>query len=373
MMESLMNVHETHRPNDGVGAPADGDEVTALLESGREQGFVEAGRVAEVARELELDRGQVEELLLALEEAGIDVVEDETPGAGHDDEVADDGDRAADTDLSSFDTVRQYLREIARVPLLTAAQEVALARRIERHDMQAKRQLIEANLRLVVSIAKRYVRTSMPLLDLIQEGNLGLIRATEKFDHRKGYRFSTYATWWIRQAVMRATANQGRTVRTPVHVVEQMNRLARRQRALAARLSREPTPEELAAAMGVAPDKVREIMRVSQEPVSLEQPVGGDEASLCDLIEDDGDPTPLEAVGDILRREEIRRVLADLSQRERRVIELRFGLDDDRPRTLEEVGREFGVSRERIRQVEAKTLAKLRSFCTIQGLRDTGS
>jgi RNA polymerase primary sigma factor len=369
-----MNAHETHRPDNGIGVPVDGDEVAALLESGREQGFVEARRVAEVARELELDRGQVEELLLALEEAGVDVVEDETPDAGIDDEVAGSGERSAvSDDLSSFDTVRQYLREIARVPLLTAAQEVALARRIERHDMQAKRQLIEANLRLVVSIAKRYVRTSMPLLDLIQEGNLGLIRATEKFDYHKGYRFSTYATWWIRQAVMRATANQGRTVRTPVHVVEQMNRLARRQRPLQARLSREPTPEELAAAMGVTPDRVREILQVGQEPVSLEQPIGDDEASLCDLIEDDGGPTPLEAVGDILRREEIRRVLADLSHRERRVIELRFGLDDDRPRTLEEVGREFGVSRERIRQVEAKTLAKLRSFCTIQNLRDTGS
>ena len=372
MMESLMTVHETHRSDHGVGIPAEGDEVATLLEKGHEQGFVEAARVAEVAREIGLDRGQVEELLLAFEEAGIDVVEDESPDDSRGDESAEDDERAA-ADFSSFDTVRQYLREIARVPLLTAAQEVSLARRIERHDMQAKRQLIEANLRLVVSIAKRYVRASMPLLDLIQEGNLGLIRATEKFDYRRGYRFSTYATWWIRQAIMRATANQGRTVRAPVHVVEQMNRLARVQRELQARLSREPTPEELADTMGVTPERVREILQVSQEPVSLEQPIGDDEASLCDLIEDDGELTPLEAVGDILRREEIRRVLADLSQRERRVIELRFGLDDDRPRTLEEVGREFGVSRERIRQVEAKTLAKLRSFCTIQGLRDTGS
>jgi RNA polymerase primary sigma factor len=371
MMKSLMTVHETHRSENGIGAPAESDELAALLEKAHDQGFVEAGRVADVARDLELDRGQVEELLLAFEEAGIDVVEDERPEGGRGDEVPEEDDRAAD--FSSFDTVRQYLREIARVPLLTAAQEVSLARRIERHDMQAKRQMIEANLRLVVSIAKRYVRASMPLLDLIQEGNLGLIRATEKFDYRKGYRFSTYATWWIRQAIMRATANQGRTVRAPVHVVEQMNRLARLQRELQARLSREPTPEELADAMGVAPDRVREILKVSQEPVSLEQPIGDDEASLCDLIEDDGGTTPLEAVGDILRREEIRRVLADLTQRERRVIELRFGLDDDRPRTLEEVGREFGVSRERIRQVEAKTLAKLRSFCTIQGRQLTAS
>jgi RNA polymerase primary sigma factor len=372
MMESLMSSHTTH-PSEAADSPTEGDEVAALLERGREQGFVEAARVAGVARELELDRGQVEDVLLALEEAGVEVVEDEAAGDGHGDEAGDEGEREAVADFASFDTVRQYLREIARVPLLTAAQEVSLARRIERHDMQAKRQLIEANLRLVVSIAKRYVRTSMPLLDLIQEGNLGLIRATEKFDHRKGYRFSTYATWWIRQAVMRATANQGRTVRAPVHVVEQMNRLARLQRELQARLAREPTPVELAVAMGVTPDRVRDILQVGQEPVSLEQPIGDDEASLCDLIEDDGGPTPLEAVGEILRREEIRRVLAELSQRERRVIELRFGLDDDTPRTLEEVGREFGVSRERIRQVEAKTLAKLRSFCAIQGLRDTGS
>ncbi len=368
-----MNTHETYRTDDAGSAPRESDEVAALLERGREQGFVETGRIAVVARELELDRGQVEELLLTLEEAGVDVVEDEASGDGRGDEAAEEAEPEPVADFASFDTVRQYLREIARVPLLTAAQEVSLARRIQRHDMQAKRQMIEANLRLVVSIAKRYVRTSMPLLDLIQEGNLGLIRATEKFDHRKGYRFSTYATWWIRQAIMRATANQSRTVRAPVHVVEQMNRLARLQRELQARLSREPTPEELATAMGVAPDRVREIQQISQEPVSLEQPIGDDEASLCDLIEDDGGPTPLEAVGDLLRREEIRRVLAELSHRERRVIELRFGLDDDTPRTLEEVGREFGVSRERIRQVEAKTLAKLRSFCTIQGLRDTGS
>jgi len=368
-----MSSHQTH-PSEAADSPIEGDEVAALLDRGREQGFVEAARVAGVARELELDRGQVEELLLAFEEAGVDVVEDETAGDGDTEPAAAAAtERESVADFASFDTVRQYLREIARVPLLTAAQEVSLARRIERHDMQAKRQLIEANLRLVVSIAKRYVRTSMPLLDLIQEGNLGLIRATEKFDPRKGYRFSTYATWWIRQAIMRATANQGRTVRAPVHVVEQMNRLARRQRVLQARRAREPTPEELAVAMGVTPDRVRDIQQVGQEPVSLEQPIGDDEASLCDLIEDDGGPTPLEAVGEILRREEIRRVLAELSHRERRVIELRFGLDDDTPRTLEEVGREFGVSRERIRQVEAKTLAKLRSFCTIQGLRDTGS
>ena len=368
-----MSSHQTH-PSEAADSPIEGDEVAALLDRGREQGFVEAARVAGVARELELDRGQVEELLLAFEEAGVDVVEDETAGDGDTEPAAAAAtERESVADFASFDTVRQYLREIARVPLLTAAQEVSLARRIERHDMQAKRQLIEANLRLVVSIAKRYVRTSMPLLDLIQEGNLGLIRATEKFDPRKGYRFSTYATWWIRQAIMRATANQGRTVRAPVHVVEQMNRLARLQRELQARLSREPTPEELADAMGVTPERVRDILQVAQEPVSLEQPIGDDEASLCDLIEDDGGPTPLEAVGEILRREEIRRVLAELSHRERRVIELRFGLDDDTPRTLEEVGREFGVSRERIRQVEAKTLAKLRSFCTIQGLRDTGS
>ena len=264
-----------------------------------------------------------------------------------------------------------YFREIARVPLLTAVQEVSLAKRIERHDMEAKRKLIEANLRLVVSIAKRYSRTGMPMLDLIQDGNLGLIRAVEKFDYRRGYKFSTYATWWIRQAISRAAADQARTIRVPVHMVEQINKLIRVQRELQASLGREPTPEESAARMGITAEKVREIVRVSQEPVSLETPVGDeDDSQLSDFIDDPEAVTPVEAVDEIVQRELMAKVLASLTHREREIIELRFGFNDERPRTLEEVGQRFGVTRERVRQIEAKTLTKLRSFRDVARLRD---
>jgi RNA polymerase primary sigma factor len=264
-----------------------------------------------------------------------------------------------------------YLKEIGKVPLLTAEEEVSLAKRIERHEMEAKRKLIEANLRLVVSIAKRYVGRGMLFLDLIQEGNLGLIRAVEKFDYRKGYKFSTYATWWIRQAITRAIADQARTIRIPVHMVETINKLIRVQRQLLQDIGREPTPEEIAHEMGTTAQKVREILKISQEPVSLETPIGEEEDSqLGDFIEDEDATMPVEAVSEIMQKEELNMVLGTLTHRERKVIELRFGLKGEHPRTLEEVGQKFGVTRERIRQIEAKTLAKLKAYRDSQRLRD---
>jgi RNA polymerase primary sigma factor len=267
--------------------------------------------------------------------------------------------------------VRMYLREIGRVPLLTAAQEISLAKRIEHRDMSAKAELIEANLRLVVSVAKRYVGRGLAFLDLIQEGNLGLIRAVEKFDYRKGFKFSTYATWWIRQAITRAIADQARTIRVPVHMVETINRLSRVQRQLLQDLGREPSVEELAAELEVTPQRVREIQKIAQEPVSLETPVGEEEDSeLGDLIEDRGVLGPADATAVLLRREELEEVLSHLSHRERKVLELRFGLRGEEPRTLEEVGQRFGVTRERIRQIEAKTLNKLHAYRDTQRLRE---
>ena len=270
----------------------------------------------------------------------------------------------------SSDPVRNYLAQIGRVALLSAAQEVALAKRIERRDMAAKRAMIEANLRLVVSIAKRYDGHGLPLLDLIQEGNLGLIRAVEKFDYRRGFKFSTLAHWWIRQAITRALSDKARTIRLPVHVVEAQNKLLGVQRRFEQRTGREPTPEEIAAEMGVGAERVREIIRTSRAPVSLETPSGEGDSALGELIEDQAAIEPLAAASEVERRAQVEHLLDALTQRERRVIELRFGLRDGRPRTLEEVGREFDLSRERVRQIEAKTLAKLRSFRNSQDLRD---
>ena len=264
-----------------------------------------------------------------------------------------------------------YFKEIGKVPLLTAEEEVSLAKRIERRDMEAKRKLIEANLRLVVSIAKRYVGRGMPFLDLIQEGNLGLMRAVEKFDYRRGFKFSTYATWWIRQAITRAIADQARTIRVPVHMVEQINKLIRVQRQLLQDIGREPTPEEIAAEMDTTEAKVREILKISQDPVSLETPIGEEhDAQLGDFIEDEDATMPVEAVGEIMQKEELDSVLSTLTHRERKIIELRFGLKGGHPRTLEEVGQKFGLTRERIRQIEVKTLAKLTSYRDSQRLRD---
>jgi RNA polymerase primary sigma factor len=339
------------------------DEVRALISEGREAGVLTAGRIADAAESAELSDDQQERLLQLLAEFEIEVVADPVPAP-----------ERARLDLSvrapSADPVRLYLREIGRVRLLTAAEEVSLAKRIERNDMEAKASLIEANLRLVVSVAKRYVGRGLSFLDLIQEGNLGLIRAVEKFDYRKGYKFSTYATWWIRQAITRAIADQARTIRVPVHMVETINRLSRVQRQLVQDLGREPTVEELAKELELTPDKVREIRKVAQEPVSLETPVGEDDDSeLGDLLEDDGVQGPSDAVTGRLRHEELERLLESLSGRERKIIELRFGLNGEEPRTLEEVGRRFGVTRERIRQIEAKTLAKLKSDGDSERLR----
>ena len=343
----------------------DSDEVRELLAEGREQGFLTAEHVQDRLQDVELTTEQIDDLFLAFNELSIDIVESDAPvhGAAAEPEEA----AAPKLDLSiktqSSDPVRSYLTEIGKVPLLTGAQEVALAKRIERHDMQAKHKLIEANLRLVVSIAKRYGWSNMSFLDLIQEGNLGLIRAVEKFDYRRGYKFSTYATWWIRQAITRGMANQARTIRVPAHMVEQINKLVRVQRKLQSDSAREPTPDEIAAEMGITPAKVREILKISQQPLSLESPIGDEgDSQLGDFIEDKDATPAVEAVSDIMQKEELNEVLSMLPFRERKIIELRFGLKDQQPRTLEEVGQTFDLTRERIRQIENKTLAKLTSY-----------
>ena len=308
------------------------------------------------------------------EEVEDEVLDEDEEDEAEEAEVKEDG---ADIDLSVpegvalDDPVRMYLKEIGRVPLLTAEEEVELAKRMEMGDREAKQRLIESNLRLVVSIAKRYVGRGMAFLDLIQEGNMGLIKAVEKFDYRKGYKLSTYATWWIRQAITRAIADQARTIRIPVHMVETINKLVRTSRELVQELGREPTAEEIAEKMGITPEKVREIQKIAQEPVSLETPIGEEEDShLGDFIEDVDVLAPDEAASYLLLKEQIEEVLSGLNDREQRVLRLRFGLDDGRPRTLEEVGREFGVTRERIRQIEAKALRKLRNPQRSKKLRD---
>jgi RNA polymerase sigma factor, sigma-70 family len=378
--ENVSNDPEQRKPSEPAehGLSLEGiEEVDALMVEGREQGYLNVDHIHDVLKDVELDANQFDDFLLLLHDIGVDVIEgDESPGEGRPGESgSEEEEPAPQLDLSvktrSFDPVRMYLREIGKVPLLTAVQEVSLAKRIERHDMEAKHELIEANLRLVVSIAKRYARSSMPILDLIQEGNLGLIRAVEKFDYRRGYKFSTYATWWIRQAISRAAADQARTIRIPVHMVEQINKLTRVQRDLQSRLGREPTAEEIATQMSTTPQKVREILKISQEPVSLETPVGDeDNSQLSDFIEDEAAVTPVEAVNEVMQRELIDKVLKTLTHREREIIELRFGFNDERPRTLEEVGQKLGVTRERIRQIEAKTLIKLHSFRDVQRLHD---
>ncbi|NWL86725.1 RNA polymerase sigma factor RpoD [Paenibacillus sp. 79R4] len=269
------------------------------------------------------------------------------------------------------DPVRMYLKEIGRVPLLSAEEEIELAQRVEQGDEEAKRRLAEANLRLVVSIARRYVGRGMVFLDLIQEGNMGLIKAVEKFDYSKGFKFSTYATWWIRQAITRAIADQARTIRIPVHMVETINKLIRVSRQLLQEIGREPTPEEIAAEMGISPEKVREIMKIAQEPVSLETPIGEEnDSNLGDFIEDHEALAPADAAAFELLREQLEEVLDTLTEREENVLRLRFGMDDGRSRTLEEVGKEFGVTRERIRQIEAKALRKLRHPSRSKRLKD---
>ncbi|HSL95264.1 MAG TPA: sigma-70 family RNA polymerase sigma factor [Thermoleophilia bacterium] len=368
-MEKIIEILHEHR---GEG-PLDHavDDVRALVAEGHEQGYLDAGRVHDALREADLTPEQMEEVFTALDDLGIDVLGSEVPAAA---ESAAEEDRPA-LDLSvkalPSDPTRLYLREIGKVPLLTAEQEVSLAKRIERRDMEAKRQLIEANLRLVVSIAKRYAGRDLSLLDLIQDGNLGLMRAVVKFNWRRGYKFSTYATGWIRHAITRAIADKSRTIRVPVHMVDTINKLMRVQRQLLQELGREPTAEEVAAQMEMTPERVRQIRKIGQQPVSLETPVGDEgDAQFGDLLEDEAAVAPPAAADEVLQREGLGRVLAQLTTRERTILELRYGLTGDHPLTLEEVGQRFGLTRERIRQIEGKTLAKLRSFREAEALRE---
>ena len=372
-MSVVSDMSEERQPTDAAELAI--EEVRDLVAEGREQGYLNADHVHDTLQDVDLTTDQIDNIFILFNDLGIDILEgDEAPGqdgqeAKAEEEVIPKLDLSVKTPTN--DPVRMYLKEIGKVPLLTAEEEVSLAKRIERRDMEAKRKLIEANLRLVVSIAKRYVGRGMLFLDLIQEGNLGLIRAVEKFDYRKGYKFSTYATWWIRQAITRAIADQARTIRIPVHMVETINKLIRVQRQLLQDMGREPTPEEIATEMGTTPAKVREILKNSQDPVSLERPVGEEgDSQLADFIEDEGAVAPLDAVDGIMQNEELDRVLTLLTQRERRVLEYRYGLKGEHPRTLEEVGQKFDVTRERIRQIEAKTLAKLRAYRDAQNLRD---
>ncbi|HEU0246158.1 MAG TPA: sigma-70 family RNA polymerase sigma factor [Gaiellaceae bacterium] len=352
------------------------EELQRLIEQGLERGFLTYDEIVSGLDDVELTKEQVEDFYTYLIDHSIELVEGvEHKALPHEEPVhADEEKVAPKLDLSvepSLDSLRLYLREIGKVPLLTADQEIFLAKRIERGDMNAKQHMIEANLRLVVSIAKGYLGRGLSFLDLIQEGSLGLIRAVEKFDYRKGFKFSTYATWWIRQAVTRAIADKARTIRIPVHMVEKLNKVVHIERQLVQRLGREPEPEEIADELEITPDEVREILRMSQMPISLEKPIGEeDDSSLGDFVPDEQAESPFDTASLSLRREDVELALSALPDRERRVIELRYGLDGAQPCTLEEVGQAFGVTRERIRQIENNTLKKLESLPEAQGLKD---
>jgi RNA polymerase primary sigma factor len=379
------------------------EELQGIIAEGQERGFLTAEAIAGVVEEVELSSQQARDLLSYMEEHGVEIL-----AAGEAPELAAVGDGAAtatgqglaegdgeeaesdeegrglrarleelrrpEVDLTvepSLDSLRLYLRSIGRVPLLSAVEEVALAKRIERGDVAAKQHMVEANLRLVVSIAKGYVGRGLTLLDLIQEGSLGLIRAVEKFDYRRGYKFSTYATWWIRQAVTRSLADKGRTIRIPVHMVERLNKLLHAERRLIQQLGREPTPDELAGELVCTVREVRDVMRITQQPISLEKPVGEeDDSALADFVEDVSAASPFEMASEALRRENVMRVLAALPRREREVIEMRYGIVGGRSRTLEEVGRAFNITRERVRQIENRTLKKLQTLPEAQQLRE---
>ena len=360
------------------------EKMKALLELAKnKKNILEYQEVADFFAEFELDADKFEKILEFLEKNNVDVLrisEDDDD----DNLIIEDDDIELEEDIdlekidlsvpegvSLEDPVRMYLKEIGKVTLLSSDEEIELAQRMEQGDDEAKKRLAEANLRLVVSIAKRYVGRGMQFLDLIQEGNLGLIKAVEKFDYRKGYKFSTYATWWIRQAITRAIADQARTIRIPVHMVETINKLIRVSRQLLQELGREPSSEEIAEAMELPVERVREILKISQEPVSLETPIGEEEDShLGDFIQDDNVPVPADAAAFAVLKEELMKVLDTLTEREQKVLRLRFGLDDGRARTLEEVGKEFNVTRERIRQIEAKALRKLRHPSRSRKLKD---
>jgi len=354
---------------------AEVEQLQKLAEDGLEKGFLNYDEIATGLEDLELSKEQVDGFYTYLIDHGVELVEGETHKHPPHEPPQPDEEKAPKLDLSvepSLDSLRLYLREIGKVPLLTADQEVYLAKRIERGDKAAKTQMIEANLRLVVSIAKSYLGRGLSFLDLIQEGSLGLIRAVEKFDYRKGYKFSTYATWWIRQAVTRAIADKARTIRIPVYMVEKLNKVVHIERHLVQQLAREPSIDEIAAELEITTDEAREITRMAQHPVSLEKPVGEDhDAMLGDFVEDESAESALDSAAVSLRRANVRRVLEGLPQRERQVIELRFGLYGAQPRTLEDVGQVFGLTRERIRQIENNTLTKLKSLPEAQTLQDS--
>jgi RNA polymerase primary sigma factor len=376
------------------------DEFGGIIAEGQERGFVTLEAVMSLSEETDVTREQIQDLFAYLEEHGVEIIssdeitaetsaaavsspsreEDSSTAAGIDSDESvqvlrgrlEALKRPAEMDLTvepSMDSLRLYLRSIGRVPLLTAEDEVCLAKRIERGDIAAKQHMVEANLRLVVSIAKGYLGRGLTFLDLIQEGSLGLIRAVEKFDYRKGFKFSTYATWWIRQAVTRAIADKGRTIRIPVHMVEKLNKVIHVERSLTQQLGREPTPAEIAGELDCSVLEVREVLRMAQQPISLEKPVGEeDDSALADFIEDRSAESPFEIASEAVRKENIYRVLASLPTREREVIELRFGLTGERSRTLEEVGRAFNITRERVRQIENRTLKKLQTLPEAQRL-----
>jgi RNA polymerase primary sigma factor len=341
--------------------------IRSLIDKGKKNGSLTYKEIMDELDNVELSPEQIEKVYAVLESMDIEVIGDMKELEVEEEEL----DLSIPEGISIDDPVRMYLKEIGKVPLLSPEEEIELANRIEAGDIVAKKKLAEANLRLVVSIAKRYVGRGMLFLDLIQEGNLGLIKAVEKFDYRKGFKFSTYATWWIRQAITRAIADQARTIRIPVHMVETINKLIRVSRQLLQELGREPQPEEIAKEMDMPVDKVREIMKIAQEPVSLETPIGEEEDShLGDFIPDDEAPAPAEAAAFTMLKEQLINVLDTLTPREEKVLRLRFGLDDGRARTLEEVGKEFNVTRERIRQIEAKALRKLRHPSRSKKLKD---
>jgi len=350
---------------EGVRAVADvleTDEARGLLEAAQASGTVNADEIAVALDELDLDAAQIDDFYHALDELHIEVVATE---------AVEEPILEEETREVSTDSLQLFLKDIGRVELLTAAQEVELAKRIERGDHLAKQEMVEANLRLVVSIAKKYRNQGLPFLDLIQEGTIGLVRAAEKFDYRKGFKFSTYATWWIRQAVARALADKARTIRMPVHVVEKLNKIVRSERKLRAELGREPLSREIGRDLDLSADEVEQIRRSAQTPVSLEKPVGDEEESeFGHFLTDESEPLPDEAAEVALRKETLRAILGSLAPRERRVLELRYGLDGQHPRTLDEVGRTFNVTRERIRQIENQSLKKLRALADAQKLRE---